>query len=79
MPTEAEWAFATRVQGRHLAICWGRPGHPEMGAPTSPCLFPLVTGRILGYTDNVVVSAEVESFRPTPEVYTIWVVMSRIG
>ena len=60
-------------------FAWAKP--PEDGsANLADASSALVTGRILnGYTDNVVVSAEVGKFPSNPEVYTIWVAMSLSG
>ncbi|MGB1351183.1 MAG: PEGA domain-containing protein [Luminiphilus sp.] len=69
LPTEAEWAFATRVQGEGIwRFAWGEAWPPEDGsANLADASSALVTGRILnGYTDNVVVSAEVGKFPPNP-------------
>ncbi len=69
LPTEAEWAFATRVQGEGIwRFAWGEAWPPKDGsANLADASSALVTGRILnGYTDNVVVSAEVGKFPPNP-------------
>jgi formylglycine-generating enzyme required for sulfatase activity len=69
LPTEAEWAFATRVQGEGMwRFAWGEAWPPEDGsANLADASSALVTGRILnGYTDNVGVSAEVGKFPPNP-------------
>ena len=69
LPTEAEWAFATRVQGEDIwRFAWGEAWPPEDGsANLADASSTLVTGRILnGYTDHVVVSAEVGKFPPNP-------------
>ena len=69
LPTEAEWAFATRVQGEDIwRFAWGEAWPPEDGsANLADASSALVTGRILnGYTDKVVVSAEVGKFPPNP-------------
>jgi formylglycine-generating enzyme required for sulfatase activity len=67
LPTEAEWAWAARVEGETtLKFPWG-----ESFPPTKPVenyadnTSAHVTGRILnGYTDGHVVSASVASYAP---------------
>jgi len=69
LPTEAEWAFAARIQGDDVwRFAWGEAWPPEDGsANLADASSALVTGRILnGYTDKVVVSAEVGKFPPNP-------------
>ena len=69
LPTEAEWAFAARIQGDDVwRFGWGEAWPPEDGsANLADASSALVTGRILnGYTDKVVVSAEVGKFPPNP-------------
>ena len=69
LPTEAEWAFAGRIQGDDVwRFAWGEAWPPEDGsANLADASSALVTGRILnGYTDKVVVSAEVGKFPPNP-------------
>ena len=58
-----------RVQGEDIwRFAWGEAWPPEDGsANLADASSALVTGRILnGYTDNVVVSAEVGKFPPNP-------------
>ena len=69
LPTEAEWAFAARIQGDDVwRFAWGEAWPPEDGsANLADASSALVTGRILnGYTDKMVVSAEVGKFPPNP-------------
>jgi len=67
LPSEAEWAFAARVEGDQLRrFAWG-DAFPPSKAVTNVAdnTSALVTGRILnGYTDQFVVSAPVSSFPP---------------
>jgi formylglycine-generating enzyme required for sulfatase activity len=69
LPTEAEWAFAARIQGDNtLRFAWG-----DAWPPTTPVTnvadnsSAYVTGRILnGYEDGYIVSAPVGSFPANP-------------
>jgi formylglycine-generating enzyme required for sulfatase activity len=67
LPTEAEWAWVSRVDGENLKrFSWGDTFPPESAvenlADTSSAY---VTGRVLnGYQDGHVVSAPVASFPP---------------
>ena len=67
LPSEAEWAFAARVEGDQLRrFAWGDDFPPTEGVTNvADNTSALVTGRILnGYTDQFVVSAPVGSFPP---------------
>ena len=67
LPTEAEWAFAARVEGERLRrFAWGDDFPPtQVVTNVADNTSALVTGRILnGYTDQFVVSAPVGSFPP---------------
>ena len=67
LPSEAEWAFAARVEGDQLRrFAWGDEFPPtEVVTNVADNTSALVTGRILnGYTDQFVVSAPVGSFPP---------------
>ena len=67
LPSEAEWAFASRVEGDQLRrFAWGDEFPPtEVVTNVADNTSALVTGRILnGYTDQFVVSAPVGSFPP---------------
>ena len=67
LPSEAEWAFASRVEGDQLRrFAWGDEFPPtEVVTNVADNTSALVTGRILnGYTDQFVVSAPVGSFLP---------------
>lgn len=67
LPTEAEWAWAARVQGDTLLkFTWGDSFPPtEKVENYADNTSAYVTGRILnGYTDDHVVSAPVASFPP---------------
>ena len=67
LPSEAEWAFAARVEGDRLRrFAWGDDFPPtEEVTNVADNTSALVTGRILnGYTDQFVVSAPVGSFPP---------------
>ena len=77
LPSEAEWAFAARVDGDALRrFAWGDDFPSAVVTNVADNTSALVTGRILnGYTDQFVVSAPVGSFPPTIADCTIWVVM----
>ena len=65
LPSEAEWAFAARVDGNTLRrFAWGDDFPPSaVVTNVADNTSALVTGRILnGYTDQFVVSAPVGSF-----------------
>ena len=65
LPSEAEWAFAARVEGDTLRrFAWGDDFPPSaVVTNVADNTSALVTGRILnGYTDQFVVSAPVGSF-----------------
>ena len=65
LPSEAEWAFAARVDGDALRrFAWGNDFPPSaVVTNVADNTSALVTGRILnGYTDQFVVSAPVGSF-----------------
>ena len=67
LPTEAEWAWAARVDGENvLKFPWGDsfpPTEPVENYADSTSAY--VTGRIInGYTDGHVVTASVASFPP---------------
>lgn len=67
LPSEAEWAFAARVEGDELRrFAWGDDFPPtEEVTNVADNTSALVTGRILNrYTDQFVVSAPVGSFPP---------------
>ena len=67
LPSEAEWAFAARVEGDVLRrFAWGDDFPPTAEVTNvADNTSALVTGRILnGYTDQFVVSAPVGSFPP---------------
>ncbi|MBL6697302.1 MAG: SUMF1/EgtB/PvdO family nonheme iron enzyme [Proteobacteria bacterium] len=67
LPSEAEWAFAARVEGETLRrFAWGDDFPPSaVVTNVADNTSALVTGRILnGYTDQFVVSAPVGSFPP---------------
>jgi formylglycine-generating enzyme required for sulfatase activity len=67
LPSEAEWAFAARVEGDQLRrFAWGDDFPPNaVVTNVADNTSALVTGRILnGYTDQFVVSAPVGSFPP---------------
>ena len=67
LPSEAEWAFAARVEGDTLRrFAWGDDLPPSaVVTNVADNTSALVTGRILnGYTDQFVVSAPVGSFPP---------------
>ncbi|MEK9655260.1 MAG: SUMF1/EgtB/PvdO family nonheme iron enzyme [Halieaceae bacterium] len=67
LPSEAEWAFAARVEGERLRrFAWGDDFPPaQVVTNVADNTSALVTGRILnGYTDQFVVSAPVGSFPP---------------
>ena len=67
LPSEAEWAFAARVEDDQLRrFAWGDDFPPtEVVTNVADNTSALVTGRILnGYTDQFVVSAPVGSFPP---------------
>ena len=67
LPSEAEWAFAARVEGETLRrFAWGDDFPPNaVVTNVADNTSALVTGRILnGYTDQFVVSAPVGSFPP---------------
>jgi formylglycine-generating enzyme required for sulfatase activity len=67
LPSEAEWAFAARVEGDQLRrFAWGDTFPPAKAVTNvADNTSALVTGRILnGYTDQFVVSAPVSSFPP---------------
>ena len=58
-----------------------KPGHPKMEAPTSPTPLPRWSQGVSSMVTltTLWLAPRSESFRPTPEVYTIWVVMSLSG
>ena len=67
LPSEAEWAFAARVEGDSLRrFAWGDDFPPSaVVTNVADNTSALVTGRILnGYTDQFVVAAPVGSFPP---------------
>ena len=67
LPSEAEWAFAARVEGDTLRrFAWGDDFPPSaVVTNVADNTSALVTGRILnGYTDQFVVSAPAGSFPP---------------
>jgi len=67
LPSEAEWAFAARVEGDTLRrFAWGDDFPPSaVVTNVADNTSALVTGRILnGYTDQFVVSAPIGSFPP---------------
>lgn len=67
LPTEAEWAWVSRVDGERLQrFAWGDGFPPESPvANLADNTSAYVTGRILGgYEDGYVVSAPVASFPP---------------
>jgi formylglycine-generating enzyme required for sulfatase activity len=67
LPTEAEWAWVSRVDGENLRrFSWGDAFPPEGTVENvADNTSAYVTGRILnGYTDGHVVSAPVGSFPP---------------
>ena len=69
LPTEAEWAFAARIQGEAIwRFAWGEAWPPSNGsANVADASSAIVTGRILnGYSDGAVVSADVGTFPPNP-------------
>jgi formylglycine-generating enzyme required for sulfatase activity len=69
LPTEAEWAFASRLHaGVIRRFAWGDAWPPENGvANLADASSAIVTGRILnGFSDNAPVSAEVGKFPPNP-------------
>ena len=69
LPSEAEWAFASRIHGNDVwRFAWGEAWPPEdNSANLADGPSAIVTGRILnGYSDGVAVSAEVAKFPPNP-------------
>ena len=69
LPSEAEWAFASRVQGEEIwRFAWGEAWPPaDNSANLADGASAIVTGRILnGYSDGAVVSAEVGKFPANP-------------
>ena len=69
LPSEAEWAFASRVQGEEVwRFAWGEAWPPEdNSANLADGSSAIVTGRILnGYSDGAIVSAEVGKFPANP-------------
>jgi formylglycine-generating enzyme required for sulfatase activity len=69
LPTEAEWAYATRIQDEAIwRFAWGEAWPPSNGsANLADAPSAIVTGRILnGYSDGAVVSADVGTFPPNP-------------
>ena len=67
LPTEAEWAYAARVEGqRYRRFGWGDTFPPQKAVVNvADNTSALVTGRILnGYADGHIVSAPVASFPP---------------
>lgn len=65
LPTEAEWAYASRVDGKNLRrFAWGNefpPSKPVTNVADNTSAY--VTGRILnGYSDGHIVSAPLASF-----------------
>jgi len=69
LPSEAEWAFASRVQGKEVwRFAWGEAWPPkDNSANLADGASAIVTGRILnGYSDGEIVSAEVGKFPANP-------------
>jgi formylglycine-generating enzyme required for sulfatase activity len=69
LPSETEWAFASRVQGEDIwRFAWGDAWPPEdKSANLADGSSGIVTGRILnGYSDGAIVSAEVGKFPANP-------------
>lgn len=69
LPSEAEWAFASRIQGETIRrFAWGDAWPPkDNSANLADGSSAIVTGRILnGYSDGVIVSAEVGKFPANP-------------
>ena len=69
LPSEAEWAFVSRVQGEEVwRFAWGEAWPPEnSSANLADGSSAIVTGRILnGYSDGAIVSAEVGKFPANP-------------
>lgn len=69
LPSEAEWAYASRVQGEEIwRFAWGDAWPPaDNSANLADGSSAIVTGRILnGYSDGEVVSAEVAKFPANP-------------
>ena len=69
LPTEAEWAYAARIQDEAIwRFAWGEAWPPSDGsANLADASSAIVTGRILnGYSDGAVVSADVGTFPPNP-------------
>ena len=65
LPTEAEWAYASRVEGENLRkFAWGEEFPPSQAVVNvADNTSALVTGRILnGYADGHIVAAPVASF-----------------
>ncbi len=65
LPTEAEWAWATRVWGdKIMRFSWGNTFPPPSGKRNfADDASAYINGRVInGYTDNFVVSAPVGSF-----------------
>lgn len=69
LPSETEWAFTSRVQGKEIwRFAWGDAWPPEdKSANLADGSSAIVTGRILnGYSDGAIVSAEVGKFPANP-------------
>ncbi len=68
LPTEAEWVWAIRYQGRPTAIMfpWGRnmPPRPDSGNWAGGSANTLVPSKIPGWDDGFASTAPVGSFRP---------------
>lgn len=69
LPSEAEWSFASRIQGEDIwRFAWGDAWPPkDNSANLADGSSAIVTGRILnGYSDGAIVSAEVGKFPANP-------------